>query len=285
MRRSPTSAVQARTRCRTWAAAVACVVPLLACGGGASTPPGSGDGIDSGMPPVVPAQSFDLSHWKLTLPVDAAGGVTGEPQEIPPEALGAGYSSTWFHVGDDGDLVFWAPVSGATTENSSYPRSELRELVDPNDDNVNWDLRGNAVLDATCAVTKVPTATGKVVIGQIHAFQAEPLVKLRYYYQSETRSGRLDALVRLQPDSDAITSYPLLSGLALGAVFDYRISVADGVLRVAAGGKAPADIVLDPAWSAERFYFKAGSYAQANGSSTTDGGEVRFHRLSVEHPP
>src|SRR5689334_23501229 len=84
--------------------------------------------LDPGRPP---GGNFDLSHWKLTLP-DASAS------ELSAAQLVAGYTNaSFFFTGPDGAMVFWCPVTGGTTSGSSYPRSELRELINPSDDNVN----------------------------------------------------------------------------------------------------------------------------------------------------
>src|ERR1041384_4894286 len=83
-------------------------------------------------PSVPPGLNFDLSHWYLTLP-DA------NASQISPTNLSSGYTNAaWFYTGPDGAMVFWCPVTGGTTPNSSYPRSELRELINPPDYDANW---------------------------------------------------------------------------------------------------------------------------------------------------
>lgn len=150
---------------------------------------------------TMPSQYFDLSHWKLTLPVDGDGGTSGVAAELQPLQL-TDYASGWFRMGSSGrTLEFWAPVSGAVTSGSHYPRSELREMRDPGDDNANWTTAGHSALKAKCLVRQVPTSTGKVVVGQIHGFQARPLVKLVYRYSATGRTGSIYALVEVSPDS------------------------------------------------------------------------------------
>jgi hypothetical protein len=61
-------------------------------------------------------------------------------------------------------MTFWDPEDGVTTANSSYPRSELREL-NPKGTAANWPVTGTSVLSATVAVVTVPD---HVCIGQIH---------------------------------------------------------------------------------------------------------------------
>ncbi|MCU0788885.1 MAG: polysaccharide lyase family 7 protein, partial [Verrucomicrobia bacterium] len=93
--------------------------------------------------PDPPADHMDLSHWKLTLPVDAAGTAAGHPLEISAAQLSAGYTHPeYFQRGLDGQLIFWCPVTGARTENTKYARCELREVINPTDDNVCWSAKG-----------------------------------------------------------------------------------------------------------------------------------------------
>lgn len=57
-------------------------------------------------------------------------------------------------------MTFWSPINGAHTSGSSYPRSELRQLLD-------FNYSGTHVLSVTMAVRVVPT-NGKITIGQAH---------------------------------------------------------------------------------------------------------------------
>jgi hypothetical protein len=230
-----------------------------------------------------PADDFALGHWKLTLPVDGSGRKYGEAAEIPASMLVGGYHSRWFRAAADGGMEFWAPLDGATTDGSDYPRSELREMLSPDDDNANWSLAGHSVLTANCEVLGVPASNGKVVIGQIHAFDGPPLVKLRYQFQPGAQTGRLDALVNVQPSDAGATAYPLAADLPMRTAFDYRIEVMGGSLIVTAAGGASVRLPIDPSWQRYSFYFKAGVYVQANGNSSLDGGRVRFHALDVSH--
>lgn len=231
----------------------------------------------------TPSGSVALGHWKLTLPVDGQGGKRGEAAEIPAAMLSGGYHSIWFQPRNDGSLEFWAPLDGATTDGSDYPRSELREMRNADDDNVNWSLGGHALLKANCEVLGVPASNGKIVIGQIHAFDGPPLVKLRYQYSPSARSGRLDALVNVKPSDAGSTAYPLAADLPMRTAFDYRIEVDGNTLILRAADNTVVRLPIDAAWRAYRFYFKAGVYVQANGRSALDGGRVRFHSLGISH--
>jgi len=235
---------------------------------------------------VPPADNFDLSHWKLTLPVDATGGSSGEAVEVSAATLVGppGYSSSWFYTASDGGMRFWVPVNGATTDDSSYARSELREVIDPSDDNVNWYDSGNAALNAQCAVNQAPSSTGKVVVGQIHGFNSSPLLKLEYVYSASSGSGKLVALLNQIPGATSPSSYTLAKNVALNQSFSYAISVDAGVLSMSVNGGTPVTLVIDGSWAAVGLYFKAGAYGQATGSSSSDGSEVTFYSLVASHP-
>src|SRR5437867_13232120 len=102
-------------------------------------------------PTKPPSGNFDLTHWKLTLPVDSSGVTNGDAAEIQVSQLSTGYSNAlYFYTAPDGAMVFWAPVTGATTSGSTYPRSELREMINPGSSSVNWSGYGTHLLDARC---------------------------------------------------------------------------------------------------------------------------------------
>lgn len=233
---------------------------------------------------IQPSQYFDLSHWKLTLPVDANGGTSGEAAELQPSQLSY-YASQWFATGETGRTVeFWAPVDGATTSGSHYPRSELREMRDPYNDNVNWTVADRSSLQAKCKVRQVPSSTGKVVVGQIHGFQTKPLVKLVYRYSTTGKTGSVYALIKSTPAATSDVSLPLASGIGLNQTFSYDIHVDAGVLKMRVNSDAWVGYRIDPAWAGVGLYFKLGNYVQASGSSDTDGGRVAFYRLIATHP-
>src|SRR5206468_4514274 len=102
-------------------------------------------------PSLPPSGNFDLSHWKLTLPVDSNGTNTGTAVEVQVSQMVAGYTNaSYFYTASDGAMLFWCPVDGATTSGSSYPRSELREMLNPSSTSVNWMGYGTHILSAQC---------------------------------------------------------------------------------------------------------------------------------------
>lgn len=231
---------------------------------------------------VAPSSVLDLAHWKLTLPVDAHGGTTGEAADVATETLTEGYRSGYFCVEPSGAVKFWAPVNGATTDDSDYPRSELRYVIDPDDDNVNWTTADDdAGLTARVVVERVPASTQKVVVGQVHGFQTNAFIKLRYLYDPSTHTGSVAALVNEDPNASASTNYGSIDGLMNGQPFTYSIAVVGRTITIKINSHVLSSFHVPYGWLHVPMYFKAGSYDQASGSSSTDGGRVAFSQLSA----
>jgi hypothetical protein len=228
-----------------------------------------GQALDPRFPP---GHNFDLSHWYLTLP-DAVAST------LSPAQLTAGMTNDYFETGADGAMVFWCPVTGGTTSGSDFPRSELRELLDPTDNGVNWPGYGRHVLNAECRVLKLPSSR-RVVIGQIHSYLggAPPLVKLSY------NAGAVEALVRLDSASSSDARLPL-TNVGLSNAINYQITLMDGILSIAVNGATLTTNVFlaDQAWEQQTFYFKAGNYCQDNAGSTNEGSIVAFYSLNIQH--
>jgi hypothetical protein len=229
-----------------------------------------------------PGDKFDLTHWKLTLPVDAAGTTSGKATEVSAAQLASGYTNAqYFQTGVDGTMVFWCPVNGATTEGSDFPRSELREMLDPANSDVNWTAHGTHILEAQCRVTEVPSSQ-KVIIGQIHGFSgaARPLIKLQFF------KGRIEAQVKLSPNNgtDRKLVFP---EVGLNNDINYQIKLQDGRLDVTVNGETRTENIFgnDADWANQTFYFKAGAYCQDNEGPANEGARVCFSRLKVSHAP
>jgi hypothetical protein len=235
--------------------------------------------LDPGLPP---GSNFDLSHWYLGLPVDSSGGTNGNSASIPAAQLVAGYSNAlYFYTGSDGAMLFWAPVTGATTSGSDYPRSELREQLSPPSNSSNWFAFGTHILDAQCKVLQVPT-TKKVIIGQIHGYtgDARPVLKLQY------NNGSLEALVKTNSSFDGDKKWTF-SSVALSNNINYQIKLVDGLLSVTVNGATQSTNIFlhDSDWDTNSMYFKAGSYCQDNDGPTNEGARVAFYSLTRSHAP
>ena len=216
-------------------------------------------------------KSIDLSNWKLTLPDLNAS-------EIFSAELTQGFSNEYFTAKNDG-LQFWCPVTGGTTKGSKYPRSELRETINANDDNVNWTSDGTHELIAKLKVIQAPS-TGKVIIGQIHSFEGRPLIKLQW------EKGRMKLLAkRFTKGSNEDVVHWFNQSHPIDSTITYRIVVNDGVVLVGVGDETVTHNFVqgDPSWSNSTFFFKAGAYCQDNSGPSTEGARVLFSTLKVTH--
>ncbi|WP_375740964.1 polysaccharide lyase family 7 protein [Pseudomonas boanensis] len=219
---------------------------------------------------------IDLATWNLTLPV----GVPATTIETP--LLVGGYQDHYFQSTSD-SLFFWAPVNGTTTDNATYPRTELRETY-ADGKLRNWAYsNADNYLSANLRVSQVPS-TGKIVIGQIHAFgSTSPLLKLEYQFKTKTSTGNIVAKVRNSPDDETSTVIPLLSGIPLNQRFSYVINLSpNGQLSVLVNGSLWSQ-QLSSAWAPKSLYFKAGTYVQDNTGYETEAGAATFYDLRIEH--
>ncbi len=229
--------------------------------------------------PTTPTDPIDLTHWKLTLPVDAKGSTAGQAAEISAAGLASGYADEFFHIDSHRRLVFWCPVNGATTEGTEFPRSELREMLDKQQPAVNWTSQGTHVMTARCRVLEVPSYP-KVVIGQIHGYpdKAKPLIKLQYF------KGRVEALVKISPNAGKDRKLTFAE-VGLNQEIAFEIKVQDGVLWCTVNGLTQTQDLKDndAAWAEQTFYFKAGAYPQDNSGDAQEGARVVFSSLHVTH--
>ena len=148
-------------------------------------------------PDLPPSGNFDLTDWKITLE---------DQSEVQEADLSNGFERPvqFYTDPNTGAMVFRCRNDGETG-GSSYPRSELREMlragntsfntqgIGPNNwvfassSQANQEAAGGVggTLTATVAVDHVSTTgeagkVGRVIIGQIHASNDEPC---RIYYR------------------------------------------------------------------------------------------------------
>ncbi|MCD5972371.1 polysaccharide lyase family 7 protein [Pseudomonas quasicaspiana] len=217
---------------------------------------------------------IDLATWNLSIPVGTPSVIIDTPKLVQ------GYQDGYFRSGNT--LFFWAPVTGSKTENAKFPRTELRETTA--DGKVyNWTYsQADNFLRAALTVNQVPS-TGKIVIGQIHAFQStEPLLKVEYQYKEKLKTGNIVAKFRRSPDAE-IEVINIASGVPLNVRFSYSIHLTPaGNLTVNAADFAWG-AKLDATWKDKLLYFKAGVYTQDNTGYATEGGAATFYKLIINH--
>ncbi|MCO8163357.1 polysaccharide lyase family 7 protein [Pseudomonas sp. 21LCFQ010] len=217
---------------------------------------------------------IDLATWNLSVPVGIPATTINTPQLV------RGYQDGYFRSGET--LFFWAPVTGSTTDNAKYPRSELRETT-ADGRAFNWSYTSaDNVLRAALTVNQVPS-NGKIVIGQIHAYQSnEPLLKVEYQYKEKLQTGNIVAKLRRNPDAE-IEVITLAQGVPLNVRFNYTIALTStGELSVNAYDH-DWKVRLDQQWSTKLLYFKAGVYTQDNTGYASEGGAATFYLLRISH--
>ena len=191
----------------------------------------------------------------------------GKSDSIKENDLADGfYDPRFFNLSADGGLIFSTSVSGyKTSTNTNYVRAELREMLRRG--NTSYSTQGvnknnwvfstapasnlnnaggvDGELNAELAVNSVTTTgenyqIGRVIIGQIHANDDEP-VRLYYrklpgntlgaiYIAHETLGGD-DAYFEIIGSRSNSASNPT-DGIALNERFSYSIDVAGHALTV-----------------------------------------------------
>ncbi|QUS36334.1 polysaccharide lyase family 7 protein [Falsirhodobacter algicola] len=311
---------------------------IAATGDGSDVASAAGKGIHGLRTDAPPSENFDLSMWKLTLPADLDND--GKVDEVEENQL-QGWSDERFFYTDPatGGMVFRTVPSGTTTSGSHYARSELREMIRAGDTSIstrnddgtpnknNWvfssapqdaqDMAGgvDGTLKATLSVNRVTRTgesgkVGRVIIGQIHAKDDEP-IRLYYrklptnkygsiYYAHEP-VGQDDQYVEIIGDRSSNADNPD-DGIALDETFSYEIKVdseeRDGVIHPMLHVSITRDDgtvveakpydMTDSGYSngTDFMYFKAGAYSQNNSiteSPDRDFDQVTFYKLEATH--
>ncbi|MFC4700780.1 polysaccharide lyase family 7 protein [Glaciecola siphonariae] len=274
-------------------------------------------------PNKKPGENFDLLDWSLTLPTDL--NEDAKADTIYERSLDEGFElKPLFYTADDGGLVFASWNVGATTsKNTKYARTELREMLRRGDTRVkvrgvtknNWvfsNAHGSmkrkaggieGSLEASLAVNRVSTTgddkmIGRVIIGQIHATDDEP-VRLYYrklpnndkgaIYFAHEINGADDVWINMIGTRSHTLSNPQ-DGIALNEKFSYKITVENEVLFVTIirEGKQNITKFYDMSGSGysagnQYMYFKAGVYNQNNGGADGDYVQATFYHLHNSH--
>lgn len=216
---------------------------------------------------------IDLSVWDLILPVGAPA------QEVASARLSA-FTNPYFQNTANG-LVLWAPVTGAHSGSSKYPRSELREVTKSGGER-NWKYNsGTNVISGKVAVNQVPSE-GKVIVAQIHAEKADsPLFKLQYRFEKGT--GNVDITWRTKPGDDKSPIIYTAKNVPLGQPFTYKVEMASNGKVTATVNGVTTQRSLDSKWKSYAFFFKAGNYTLDHTGYATEGGRVTYYELQTKH--
>src|SRR4051812_26837095 len=194
-----------------------------------------------------PADAVDLRNWSLTLPAPHSPVTVKQPQL-------ATYSAEPFFAVRGCAIQFQTPVNSATTPNSRYPRSELREMADGGRRKAAWSsTAGRHELDAELAFTRLPAGKPHVVGAQVHDAD-DDIVTLRLEGSKLWITHRNHSHEVLVTDS-----------YRLGPRLRLKFIVQHDEVGVYVNGR-PVATVSD---AVEGGYFKTGAYVQANCSNSS----------------
>lgn len=257
----------------------------------------------------VKLPKIDLSHWKVTIPKGEGkgGAISVEPPEILDYATNETLKPYMYNDSTSGALVFYAYPTSATTANTKYSRSELREQMVPGEDNVNWTFADGGRMIGKIAMGEVSRGKDgkyhKVIIMQIHGRltneqrdligqkdnNAPPMLKI--YWQNGKIRVKTKVLKNLKA-SDTEILHEHAWGDDAGHTFKEEVGFKKFTLEVKVSkGKmvvslnknefAVYDDVNMRRWGVFENYFKAGNYFQSRDEGAF--ARVKFYELSVEH--
>lgn len=226
------------------------------------------DDLESKANKLVPSKLINLRCWKLQLPEDTER--VGNPDEVKSPELELFSHSQFFFLDEAQKAVtFRAPCGGATTKNSKYPRSELREMTEDGKERATWSTARDDrhVFSAELAITKLPHEKPHVVCAQVHDSKSDLLAirlekKHLFIYRDDYPKLTLDA------------------GYKLGRPFSLKISSGKGRIIVSYEGTE----VLNWQINQPQCYYKVGCYTQSNierGDDALDYGETRLYELDL----
>jgi hypothetical protein len=252
---------------------------------------------------------IDLSHWKVTLPVN---NDKGKPYEIsPPEihdfAL-IDVAKPFMYIDSlKGAIVFHAMPTSSKTKNTKYTRSELREQMVPGDNNVNWKFSDGAYMKGKIAMeASTKDANGKyhrTIIMQIHGRltneqrdligeddnNAPPILKI--YWDNGKIRVKTKLLKNINAPDKAIlfeNAWDNDEGFNFEEEVGFRkfileVKVSDGKMVIVLNKNEYKvyESIHIKRWDIFENYFKAGNYFQSRDEGSFS--KVSFYELEVSH--
>lgn len=266
------------------------------------TPPEDENELIEGVDYFLP--HIDLSNWKVTLPI-------GNPTEVePPEILDYATNDLlkefMYNDSTDGSLVFYT-YPGASTQNSSYSRTELREQMVPGSNSTNWTFAQGGRMKGTLSVPEISIdANGdphRTIIMQIHGRltnaqrdligeddnNAPPMLKI-YWHKGKVRvkTKLLKDVNTTAPEIFKTDAWTDDAGFNFSEEvghekFTLEIIASDGRMEIILNENQSVvyDGIHIEKWGVFENYFKAGNYL-----STKDEGsfaKVKYYDLEVSH--
>ncbi|WP_405293788.1 polysaccharide lyase family 7 protein [Algibacter sp. Ld11] len=253
--------------------------------------------------------NIDLSHWSVTTPEknSKGGAMNIEPPEILDYATDERLLPYMYNDSTSGALVFYSFPSNATTANTKYTRSELREQMVPGDNNTNWTFADGANMKGKLAMGETTKdSDGKyhrTIIMQIHGRltneqrdligqkdnNAPPILKI-YWDRGKIRvktkvlkdlSATGEALLHEDAwDDDDGFNFEQEVGFRK---FTLEVKVSEGKMVVVLNNneyKVYEDIHMRK-WGVFENYFKAGNYFQSRDEGAYS--KIKYYELEVSH--
>lgn len=252
---------------------------------------------------------IDLSHWKVTIPEGSGkgGAISVEPPEILDYAKNDILKPYMYNDSTKGALTFYAYPTTATTANTKYSRSELREQMEPGDDNENWTFKQGGTLKAKLSVDEVSRDKNgkyhKVIILQIHGRltneqkeligqkdnNAPPVLKI--YWQNgkirvktkKLKFSNVNGIGILHEEAwTDDEGFTFEQEVGFGK-FQIEIKVTEGKMVVSLNNTefAVYDDFNMKRWGVFENYFKAGNYFQSRDEGSF--AKVSFYDLELKH--
>lgn len=250
-----------------------------------------------------------LSHWSVTTPgLNSKGGAMNvEPPEILNYAADDRLLPYMYNDSVTGGLVFYAYPSEATTTNTKYTRSELREQMVPGDNSTNWTFEQGGSMKGKLAIEDVTRdSEGKyhrVIVMQIHGRltneqrdligqkdnNAPPILKI-YWDNGKIRvktkvlknksASDLEILHEDSWDDDEGYNFPTVVDFRK---FTLEVKVEKGKMVIVLNNSEYAvyessDLIR---WNVFENYFKAGNYFQSRDKGSY--AKVKYYELEVTH--
>lgn len=252
---------------------------------------------------------IDLSHWKVTLPVTNS---KGKPYEIsPPEILDFAnieVAKPYMYIDSTkGAIVFHAMPTDSKTANTKYTRSELREQMEPGNNNKNWKFADGAYMRGVLEMGETTKASDgkyhRTIIMQIHGRltneqrdligeddnNAPPILKI--YWDNGKVRVKTKVLKNLNAtdnellhedawDNDEGFNFEQEVGFRK---FSLEVKVSKGKMVIILNGneyKVYENIHMRR-WGVFENYFKAGNYFQSRDEGAYS--KIMYYELEVSH--
>lgn len=248
--------------------------------------------------------NIDLTHWKVTLPI-------GKPMEVYPPAI-KDYATNetlkpfFYNDSVNGALVFYA-YPAATTANTSYSRTELREQMVSGSDSENWTFKQGGSLKGILSMAEISKdAKGKyhkVIVMQIHGRltnaqrdligqkdnNAPPMLKI-YWDQGKVRvktkilkNVNVTDKELLETSSWIDDNGHTFSEYVGFDKFSLEVKVSDGRMEIIFNDNESVlyDDIHKKKWGVFENYFKAGNYLNTIDNDAYS--KVKYYELKVSH--